>query len=157
MTTNEFVVAALSDPNFFNIPITNTILFDSLSEFEVLYGYISAIGTISPVIEGRVVADTVLTIIDDESLTPKQFNLEQNYPNPFNPTTNINYSIPESGNIKLKVYDILGNEVATLVNETKTPGNYSAVYDASSFASGVYIYRLQTGSLMQTRKMILMK
>jgi hypothetical protein len=85
------------------------------------------------------------------------YSLSQNYPNPFNPTTMIKYSIPEAGYIKLKVYDILGNEVATLVNEEKVPGNYSTVFDASSFASGVYIYRLQAGSFLQTRKMILLK
>ena len=89
--------------------------------------------------------------------SPVEFALEQNYPNPFNPTTTINYSIPEAGNVELRVYDVLGKEVVTLVNEEKAPGNYTAVLNASSFASGVYIYRLQTGSLSQTRKMILMK
>jgi len=95
---------------------------------------------------------------DEEILTaPVEFTLEQNYPNPFNPTTTINYSIPEAGNVELKVYDVLGNEVANLVNQEMAPGNYTANFDASSLASGIYIYRLQTGSLMQTRKMILMK
>jgi hypothetical protein len=89
--------------------------------------------------------------------SPVEFALEQNYPNPFNPTTTINYSIPEAGNVELKVYDVLGNEVADLVNQEMAPGNYSANFDASSLASGIYIYRLQTGSLIQTRKMILMK
>jgi 5'-nucleotidase len=95
---------------------------------------------------------------DEEILTaPVEFTLEQNYPNPFNPTTTINYSIPEAGNVELKVYDVLGNEVANLVNQEMAPGNYTANFDASSLASGIYIYRLRTGSLMQTRKMILMK
>ncbi len=89
--------------------------------------------------------------------SPVEFELEQNYPNPFNPTTTINYSIPEAGNVELKVYDILGNKVTDLVNQEMAPGNYTANFDASSLASGVYIYRLQTGSLMQTRKMILLK
>ena len=90
-------------------------------------------------------------------LLQSSLTLEQNYPNPFNPTTTINYSIPEAGNVELKVYDILGNKVTDLVNQEMAPGNYTANFDASSLASGVYIYRLQTGSLMQTRKMILMK
>jgi hypothetical protein len=95
---------------------------------------------------------------DEEILTtPVNFALEQNYPNPFNPTTTINYSIPEAGNVELKVFDVLGNEVATLVNEEKTAGNYIANFNASSFASGIYIYTLRTNSFVQTKKMILMK
>ena len=97
------------------------------------------------------------TSVDDGSNSVLTYSLSQNYPNPFNPNTVINFSFPETGYIKLKVYDILGNEVATLVNEEKTPGNYSVEWDASSIASGVYVYRLQAGSFLQTRKMILMK
>jgi hypothetical protein len=101
----------------------------------------------------------VLSKEGDEELliAPNDFSLEQNYPNPFNPTTTINYSIPEAGNVEMKVYDVLGNEVTTLVNEEKAPGNYSAVFDASSFASGIYIYTLRTNNFIQTKKMILMK
>ena len=88
---------------------------------------------------------------------PVEFALEQNYPNPFNPATTINYSIPEAGNVEMKVYDILGNEVATLVNEVKAPGNYSAMFDASSLASGIYIYTLRANNFVQTKKMMLMK
>jgi len=101
----------------------------------------------------------VLSKEGDEELltTPINFALEQNYPNPFNPTTTINYSIPEAGNVELKVFDVLGNEVATLVNEEKTAGNYIANFNASSFASGIYIYTLRTNSFVQTKKMILMK
>jgi hypothetical protein len=97
------------------------------------------------------------TSVDDGGNSVLTYSLSQNYPNPFNPNTIIEYSIPETGYIKLKVYDILGNEVITLVNEEKTPGNYSVEWNASSLASGVYVYRLQAGSYMQTRKMILMK
>jgi hypothetical protein len=101
----------------------------------------------------------ILTKEDDEETlsTPVEFTLEQNYPNPFNPATTINYSIPEAGNVEMKVYDILGNEVATLVNEAKAPGNYSAVFDASTFASGIYIYTLRANNFVQTKKMILVK
>lgn len=88
---------------------------------------------------------------------PEVFVLGQNYPNPFNPSTQISYSIPEAGNVDLKVYDILGNEITTLVNETKAPGNYVAVFDASSLASGIYIYVLRSNNFIQTRKMLLMK
>lgn len=94
---------------------------------------------------------------EPEEFVPTKFTLEQNFPNPFNPSTTISYTIPEAGNVELKVYDILGNEVATLVNGTKTPGNYTEVLDASSLASGVYIYTLRTNSFIQTRKMMLLK
>jgi len=97
------------------------------------------------------------TSVDDGNNSVFTYSLSHNYPNPFNPSTIIKFSIPETRYIKLKVYDILGNEVATLVNEEKTPGNYSVEWNASSLASGVYVYRLQAGSFVQTRKMILMK
>ena len=85
------------------------------------------------------------------------YSLEQNYPNPFNPTTKINYSIKEKGNVELKIFDLLGSEIATLVNEEKTPGNYEVFFDASKLSSGVYLYTIKSGSFFQTRKMLLMK
>lgn len=88
---------------------------------------------------------------------PDNFNLEQNYPNPFNPTTNINYSIPSSQKVILKIYDELGREVATLVNSDQPAGNYSVDFNASGLASGIYFYRLQSGSFIQMKKMILLK
>jgi len=97
------------------------------------------------------------TSLNDETNSVLTFSLSQNYPNPFNPTTTIKYSIPEAGNVKLKVYDILGNEVATLVNEVKSPGNYAADFDASSFASGVYLYTIKANNFVQNKKMILVK
>jgi hypothetical protein len=85
------------------------------------------------------------------------FNLEQNYPNPFNPTTSIQYAINSRQFVTLKIYDVLGNEVATVVNEEKQPGKYEAEFDASGFTSGIYFYKLQAGSFVETKKMILMK
>ncbi len=96
----------------------------------------------------------------DESkveLTPTEFKLSQNYPNPFNPSTMIEYSIAKDELVTLKVYDILGQEVATLVNEMKAPGKYSARFDASGLSSGIYIYRIQSESFTAVRKMILQK
>ena len=89
--------------------------------------------------------------------TPKEFVLYQNYPNPFNPNTVISYWLPVSGNVTLKVYDVLGNEITTLVNEEKQPGVYEVEFDASSFASGMYLYKLQAGNFTNTKKMILAK
>jgi hypothetical protein len=86
-----------------------------------------------------------------------EFALEQNYPNPFNPTTKINYSIKEKGNVELKIFDLLGSEIASLVNEEKTPGNYEVFFNASNLSSGVYLYTIKAGSFVQTRKMMLMK
>jgi hypothetical protein len=88
---------------------------------------------------------------------PKEFALEQNYPNPFNPVTMINYQLPMNNHVILKVYDALGREVATLVNEMKKAGSYSAEFDASKLASGIYFYRLQAGEFVETKKMLLMK
>jgi hypothetical protein len=83
--------------------------------------------------------------------------LAQNYPNPYNPTTVVSYQLPVAGAVRLVVYDILGREVAVLVDEKQGAGSYSAHWDARGFASGVYFYRLQAGEFAETKKMILMK
>jgi hypothetical protein len=88
---------------------------------------------------------------------PKVFSLSQNYPNPFNPVTKINYGVPKQSLITMKVYDIIGREVAVLVNETKQPGYYSVDFDGSSFASGVYFYRLTAGTFTDVKRFILIK
>jgi probable HAF family extracellular repeat protein len=90
-------------------------------------------------------------------LTPTEFNLAQNYPNPFNPVTTIQYSIAQRSSVLLKVYDVLGNEVSTLVNEEKERGVYAVNFDASLLASGIYLYRLRAGSFVETKKMILLR
>ncbi len=105
--------------------------------------------------------------IDNETVQPLTFNLEQNYPNPFNPTTKIKYSISNTrsplpggargGLVTLKVYDVLGREVTTLINETKQAGNYEVEFNAATLPSGVYFYQLKAGEFIQTKKMILLK
>jgi len=89
------------------------------------------------------------------------FNLQQNYPNPFNPSTLIKYSVVNSANVSLKIYDVLGNEVATLINEEKLSGSYEVVFDtkegSQNLASGVYFYQLRAGDFVQTKKMILLR
>ncbi len=101
----------------------------------------------------------------EENNTPKTYALLQNYPNPFNPTTTIEYSIPNvraknyspQQNVQLKIYDVLGREIATLVNQKQSPGNYSVKFDASNLPSGIYFYRIHAGDFIATKKMILMK
>ncbi len=85
------------------------------------------------------------------------YALDQNYPNPFNPTTEISYTIAEGGRVTLKVYDMLGREVETLVNEAQDPGRYLVTFNAARDATGVYFYRLSSGHFTSIKKMIMMK
>jgi len=94
------------------------------------------------------------TIKNEDKL---EYKLSQNYPNPFNPVTKINFSLPKQGFATLKVYDILGREVRILINEMKQAGNYSVDFDASHLSSGIYFYRLESGSFSNVKKMILIK
>lgn len=99
----------------------------------------------------------LLTSHNDLNNVPSFFNLGQNYPNPFNPSTIINYAVPQKSLVTIMVYDVMGRMVASLVNEEKTAGNYNIQFNASNLASGVYLYRMQAGEFIQTKKLILMK
>ena len=88
---------------------------------------------------------------------PAKYDLSQNYPNPFNPTTKLEFGISNLGFVTLKVYDILGKEVKTLVNEIKPAGTYSVLFDGSNLASGVYFYRIEAGEFRDIRRMVLIK
>jgi len=89
--------------------------------------------------------------------TPQSFTLAQNYPNPFNPTTNINFSVPKSSNIKITIYDAIGSEIGVLINKQLSTGNYTVEWDGSSYSSGIYFYKMESNEFVQTRKMILIK
>lgn len=91
------------------------------------------------------------------SEVPSSYLLKQNYPNPFNPTTNINFSLPKSGLVTLKIYDISGKEVAVLLNEVKNAGSYLVGFNAAGLPSGAYFYRLTSGNFSETKKMMLIK
>jgi len=95
--------------------------------------------------------------VEQEEMVIHKFELSQNYPNPFNPTTKIKYLIPEISFVRIKVYDVLGNEVVTLVNEEKPVGSYEIKFDGTGLTSGIYFSRLQAGSFVETKKMILIK
>ena len=106
------------------------------------------------VLAGR--TDTSFSSIQNDNVINK-FSLEQNYPNPFNPRTTIEYQIPEFGLVTLKIYDMLGREIITLVNEELSAGKHEADFDAVGFSNGVYFYQLKAGPFIQTKKMVLMK
>jgi hypothetical protein len=99
----------------------------------------------------------VQTSSESNDNLPRIYNVEQNYPNPFNPATTIKYSIPNAGLVTLKVFNVIGEEVATLVNEIKQAGNYDVRFIATNLSSGVYFYKLQSGNFSQVKKMIITK
>jgi len=101
--------------------------------------------------------DIIVTSVDDNSNIVKSFELEQNYPNPFNPSTNIRFTIPEKEHVTLKVFDVLGREITTLVNEVKEAGTYNIKFNAQNLPSGVYLYTLAAGKYTATKKMMLVK
>ena len=121
-------------------------------------GDVESIGFGNMHIVMSVTGDEVVEVDEVEIVTPNNFELFQNYPNPFNPSTKISYSIIQAGLVfTLKIYDVLGTEIETLVNEEKPTGTYELNWNAANLPSGIYFYRLQAGSFVQTRKMILLK
>ena len=108
---------------------------------------VSAVGTLS----------SITTDITNSSNLPTEYNLDQNHPNPFNPSTTISYALPMSSYVTLKVYDINGSEVKTLVSKEQSGGYYSVTFDASSLSSGLYFYTIISENFTSTKKMILLK
>jgi hypothetical protein len=99
----------------------------------------------------------VLSINESNYNVAGNFELLQNYPNPFNPTTKIGFRISDRGFVTLKIYDILGNEIATLVNEEKPTGEYEVVFSGTNLPSGIYFYKLTAGKFSDTKKLVLLK
>jgi hypothetical protein len=99
----------------------------------------------------------ITDVKDKTNLLPTQFSLSQNYPNPMNPSTTISFSLPSQSFVSLKIYDVLGREVATIVSEELPAGTYSRQWNAGKMSSGVYFYRLQAGSFTQTKRLVLLK
>jgi hypothetical protein len=131
------------------------------NEFRIgLYLYAPAVGLFNPepakwiifLYRGQIIVD-----VKNETVKLNDYTLFQNYPNPWNPTTTINYSIAKEGNVKLTVYNALGSKVATIVNEYKPAGNYSVQFNGSNRASGIYLYRLESGNYSAAKKFVLMK
>ena len=99
---------------------------------------------------------------DNEELLPIQYALYQNYPNPFNPTTTLRYDLPETGHLTITIYDMLGRHIKTLINQTQDAGYRSVIWDATNdygkpVSAGIYLYQIQAGEYMQTKKMVLLK
>jgi hypothetical protein len=127
-----------------------------------LYGYGNGYGSYS-VIVSNIRPNTPLVNVQEQkpaSGLPKIFSLSQNYPNPFNPMTSIGYTVPQGGirhAVSVRIYDLLGREVATLVNEIKPAGTYTVMWNAASMPSGIYFYRLQSDNFVATKKLVLIK
>ena len=113
-------------------------------------------GAVQPMDVMVLLASTVVGV-NETPFVPRGFSLSQNYPNPFNPTTVISYQLSALSYVTLKVYDVLGREVATLVNEQKDAGEYKVIFDASTYPSGVYFYRITTGNYSSVKKMLMIK
>lgn len=143
ITSNDIVSMARVDSNTANALVRGG-LSSNRSGSDTTYIYV-------------VSSEPISNSEDDLNSVPIEFRLEHNYPNPFNPSTTIQYSIPQASNVSLKIYDILGNKVATLVNEEKPAGGYEVEFDAYGLASGIYLYELQAGLFVETKKMVLMK
>ncbi|PJA95983.1 MAG: hypothetical protein CO129_08930 [Ignavibacteriales bacterium CG_4_9_14_3_um_filter_34_10] len=130
---------------------------DSISVTDVNMNVALNAGDYKIFTDKKIVRPSFITDVEENKTIPQDFVLYQNYPNPFNPSTIIGYQLPVTSNVTLKVYDILGREIATLVNEQKPAGKYELKFDGSELASGVYFFTLKTGNYAETKKMILMK
>jgi len=161
---NKYHLEIARDVNFTDVVFTNDEVTDTFYVFtdieenqtyywrgraknEVGWGQYSEVWSFKILIVG----------VEDRVELPEVYSIMQNYPNPFNPLTVIRYSLPVTGHVTLKIYNVLGTEVATLVNEEMMPGIYEVTWDASGMSSGVYIYRLQAGEYVESRKMLYLK
>jgi aminopeptidase N len=156
-----------SNPSFFTMPVQikiNTSLGDTITtvfnnqqnqDFEII---VSGEPTSLVFDPNNFILKTVTIVANvDDFIHPYEYALEQNYPNPFNPSTKIKYQIADAGFVNLQVYDVLGNEVATLISKEMQAGSYEVEFDASNLPSGIYYYTLSAGSYMQTKKMVLLR
>ena len=124
--------------------------------------YIEYISTDNPAVYLSLIIDAADTNIIDRVYpygkpVINNYILSQNYPNPFNPVTIIGYTLPQPGRVTIKVYDLLGNEIQTLINEQKNAGNYKVEFNAGNLSSGVYFYKMQTGKFLEVKKLMLLK
>jgi hypothetical protein len=134
----------------FTVPKTGTY-------YLVVKGGCGGGGIMDVLLDNLKLTGTLVSVKNEAASVIKTFSLQQNYPNPFNPNTKFSYQMCKTALVSIKVYDLLGREVATLVNEVKQAGSYPIEWDATRYSSGVYFYRMQTGSFVDVKKMVLMK
>lgn len=159
----------LAEGHQYNVSPLKEIKLDETMNFPVNSKTVEVLvqnknGSLIGVLDAAEVSQLLTSVETTNSLIPSEFRLEQNYPNPFNPSTVIRYSIPASPDpsegemlVSLKIYDVLGRQVAALINEQKSPGFYEVKFDGTGLSSGVYFYRLQSGSFSEAKKFMLMK
>jgi 5'-nucleotidase / UDP-sugar diphosphatase len=152
VTANEF--AALFLP-LLGIPISDVRIFTDTTEMHLVVAYIQAQDTIRPASDDRIIVYP--GAVERSGAAPVRYDLLQNYPNPFNPTTTIVFVLPKTSLVSLKVFNLLGQEVAVLAEGRVGAGEHSFRFDGKGLASGIYLYRLHAGDFLQTKKMILMK
>ena len=156
----NFAILYKFDPN--NFSVKDSIMFNG--DYWCGFKYYDNVGLFFVMYDVKLGKTIVYKVKDrftytdtDKSEIPTKFALHQNYPNPFNPTTTISYDLPQKSRVKLSIYNLLGQEVATLVNDEQEPGRYNVKFDASGLPSGVYFYTLQTPYFTKTNKMVLVK
>ena len=137
--------------------ITSSAILTATTNYSWIVSASNAYGTSDWSTEARFQTGQDITVVERDGAIPYAFDLSQNYPNPFNPTTTIRFAVPNSGPVSLRVYDLLGREIAVLVDGPLTPGYYAARFDAHSLSSGIYFYRLVASGLVETKKMQLVK
>ena len=142
---------------FYKRVISYSFLTKSGSVVEIVASDTTALNSGIIQTEGVTWSVSGITGVENENQIPNEYSLSQNYPNPFNPSTSIKFSILTSELVTLKVFDVLGNEVATLVNEEKPAGSYAVEFNASQLSSGVYFYKLEAGGFIETKKLTLIK
>jgi len=151
----RYYALRLFDPEIQSIGETFTL--DNLVPPAGTYWYMKLITNLWTDPSLKLKYDTTVDVEKVSTEVPKNFTLYQNYPNPFNPSATIRYEIPERSFITLKVFDVLGNEIASLVNEEKLAGSYEVKFEADRLSSGIYFYKLQSGNFIKTKKMLLLK
>jgi hypothetical protein len=145
----------------FNMGYAVSSSFGTKAQSVVGQSFIGRMSEDGRIIESGFLADTLFrgTVVSviDEPVIPAEFRLEQNFPNPFNPGTTIQFQLPAESHVTLIIYDVLGQEVATLIDEKREAGKYIMQFDGSNITSGIYFYRLHAGSYIETKKFMLLK
>ncbi len=152
---NSFAASASSNNSFKNSAADTTSILrlkDSANSTRLFYGYINNNNSSAGGDMNRGQYN-----IENGNTVPEEYHLSQNYPNPFNPVTVISYNVPRTSHVSLKVYNILGKEITTLVNEVQQPGSYRVVFNGGNLTSGVYYYQMKSGSFDLVKKMILIR